>query len=140
MPLLTWNDDYSVNNDELDSHHKKLISILNHLYSQCLKVDSENCVAPRIEELLAYAEYHFKAEEQYMRQLQYFDIDEHIERHVGFIFKLEEFQRSRSHNQMEVTRELIVFLGKWLLHHVLDEDKKYALYAACTLNRQDAAA
>jgi hemerythrin len=31
MPLLTWNDDYSVNNDELDSHHKKLISILNHI-------------------------------------------------------------------------------------------------------------
>jgi len=113
MPLLTWNDDYSVNNEELDSHHKKLISILNHLYSECLKVDSVNCVGPRIKELLAYTDYHFSAEEQYMRQLEYLEIDDHVEMHAGFIFKLDELQRIQSLSQIELTRELIVFLGKW---------------------------
>ena len=129
MPLLTWNDDYSVDNEELDSHHKMLISILNHLYNECLKVDSENCVGPRLEELLAYTDYHFKAEEQYMRQIEYFEIDDHIEMHNSFIFKLEELQRIQHPSQMELTRELIIFIGKWLLHHVLEEDKKYAVHA-----------
>jgi len=80
--------------------------------------------------LLAYADYHFKAEEQYMRQIEYFEIDDHAEMHNNFIFKMNEFERIQEPNQMELTKELIIFIGKWLLHHVLEEDKKYALHAA----------
>lgn len=130
MPLLTWNDDYSVNNEELDGHHKKLISILNRLYGECLKVDVENCAGPKVEELLAYADYHFKAEEQYMRDIEYFEIDEHIEMHTGFAYKLEEIKRIPHASELELTRELIVYIGKWLLQHVLEEDRKYAVHAA----------
>lgn len=130
MPLLTWNDDYSVDNEELDSHHKKLFSILNLLYGECLEVDNENCVGPKLDELLAYADYHFKAEELYMRRIEYFEADEHVEMHNGFIFKLEEIKRIPHVSQLELTRELIVFIGKWLLHHVLKEDRKYAVNAA----------
>jgi len=130
MPLMSWNDNFSVNNEELDNHHKELISILNRLYGECLEVDSDNCVGPKLDELLAYADYHFKAEEQYMRRIEYFEIDSHIEMHNGFIFKLEEIKRIPHASELESTRELIVFIGKWLLHHVLVEDKKYALYAA----------
>jgi len=130
MPLLTWKDDYSVNNEELDSHHKKLISILNQLYGECLEVDAENCAGPKLDELLAYADYHFKAEEQYMRRIEYFEIDDHIEMHRGFAYKLEEIERIPHASQLELTRELIIFIGKWLLHHVLQEDRKYALHAA----------
>jgi hemerythrin-like metal-binding protein len=130
MPLLTWNDDYSVNNEELDNHHKKLISILNRLYSECLDVDNENCVGPKLDELLAYADYHFKAEEQYMRRIEFFEIDDHIERHNGFTYKIHEIKRIPHPSQLELTKELIVFIGKWLLHHVLEEDRKYAIHAA----------
>lgn len=130
MPLLRWNDDYSVNNEELDAHHKKLISILNDLYAECLKVDADNCVGPRLDELLAYADYHFKAEEQYMREIEYYEVDDHIEYHKGFAYKLDEMKRIRYENQLELTRELIIFTGKWLLHHVLEVDRKYAEYAA----------
>jgi len=130
MPLMNWKDEYSVNNEELDSHHKKLFSILNRLYGECLEVDAVNCVGPKLDELLAYADYHFKAEEQYMRRLEYFEIDDHIEMHNGFAYKLEEIKRIPHASQLELTRELIVFIGKWLLHHVLQEDRKYADYAA----------
>jgi hemerythrin len=130
MPLLTWNDDYSVNDEELDSHHKRLISILNSLYGECLDVNNDNCVGPKLEELLAYADYHFKAEEQYMRRIEYFEVDDHAEMHKGFVFKLEEIKRIPHVSQLELTRELIVFIGKWLLKHVLEEDRKYAVYAA----------
>lgn len=130
MPLLTWNEEYSVNNEELDSHHKELISILNRLYGECLEVDIENCVGPKLDELLAYADYHFMAEEQYMRQIEYFEIDEHIELHKAFVFKLGEMKSVPHTSDLELTRELIVFIGKWLLRHVLEEDRKYAIHAA----------
>jgi len=130
MPLITWNDNYSVYNEALDSHHKELVSILNRLYEECLDVDSQNCVGPKLDELLAYADYHFKAEVEYMRRIEYFEVDAHIEMHNGFAYKIEEMKRIPCADQLELTRELIVFIGKWLLQHVLEEDKKYALYAA----------
>lgn len=130
MPLLTWSEAYSVNNQELDSHHKKLISILNALYTDCLSVGSDGCVDEKIDELLTFADYHFKAEELYMRQLQYFEVDDHIEMHNIFKFKLGEMKRIPHQNQLELTKELIIFIGKWFLHHVLEEDRKYADYAA----------
>jgi len=130
MPLITWNDKYSVNNEELDSHHKELFSILNRLYGECLDVDNENCVGPKLDELLAYADYHFKAEVEYMRRIEYFEVDGHIEMHNGFAYKIEELKRIPHASQLELTRELIVFIGKWLLKHVLEEDRKFAVYAA----------
>jgi hemerythrin len=130
MPLLTWKDEYSVNVDELDSHHKKLIKILNDLYTDCLQVDNINCVGSKLDELLAYAAYHFKAEEQYMRQIQYFEVDEHIEKHNGFTYKITEMKQIPHENQLELTKDLIIYIGKWFLRHVLEEDKKYARHAA----------
>jgi len=130
MPLITWNDNYSVNNEELDSHHKELFLILNRLYVECLDVDNENCVGPKLDELLAYADYHFKAEVEYMRRIEYFEVDGHIDMHNGFVYRLEEMKRIPHVSQLELTKELIVFIGKWLLHHVLEEDRKYAAYAA----------
>lgn len=130
MPLMSWNDSYSVRNEELDNHHKELMSILNRLYGECLQVDAVNCVGPKLDELLDYADYHFKAEEQFMRSIEYFEIDDHIELHRGFAFKMAEMKRLAPDSELESTRELIVYIGKWLLHHVLVEDKKYADYAA----------
>ena len=130
MPLISWNESYSVNNEELDSHHKELVSILNRLYGECLDVDNENCVGPKLDELLAYTDYHFKAEVEYMRQIEYFEVDAHIEMHNGFTYRLEEMKRIPHTSQLELTKDLIVFIGKWLLHHVLEEDRKYAVYAA----------
>lgn len=130
MPLMTWNDAYSVSDEELDSHHKELFSILNSLYGDCLDADNENCVAPKLDELLAYADYHFRAEVEYMRRIEYFEVDDHIELHNGFAYKLMEMKRIPHKSQLELTKELIVFVGKWLLHHVLQEDRKYAVHAA----------
>ena len=136
MPLLTWKDEYSVNNDELDSHHKKLIATLNALYAECLEADSDGCVGPKLDDFIAFADYHFTAEEEYMRSLQYFEIDGHIEQHRGFSYKLAEMKRVQFRSEIELTRELITFIGKWLLHHVFEEDRKYALHAASLVKSQ----
>lgn len=133
MPLLTWKDEYSVNNEELDDHHKQLMATLNALYTECLKVDNIDCVGPKLEAFLAYAEYHFTAEEEYMRRIQYYEIDGHIEQHRGFSYKLAEMKRVQYRSDLELTRELITFIGKWLLHHVFEEDHKYALHAAAAI-------
>ncbi len=40
--------------------------------------------------------------------------------------KVSDLQRMKLGDQRELDRELIIFLGDWLLHHILEEDKQYA--------------
>ncbi len=132
MPLFSWKEEYSVHVPELDEHHKILMDIINKSYDNCLQTDIVDCIGPKIQELIDYSEYHFKAEEEYMRRVEYFESEEHVEQHSMFIFKIRELQQAYSDNEMELTKSLIVFLGKWLLHHVFEEDRKYALHALGT--------
>ncbi len=51
MALFTWYNKYTVNNEELDNHHKKLFNIFNKAYENCLHVEDVNCMNPFIDEL-----------------------------------------------------------------------------------------
>lgn len=126
MALFKWYKRYSVNNSELDEHHKALFDIFNRLHDNCLGQDKDHCIDPIIEELLSYSNYHFSAEEQHMRNIGYTEIDRHISEHRGFTQRTLELQQAADKDEPEATKELIAFLGKWLLHHVIEEDKKYA--------------
>jgi hemerythrin len=127
MKLFTWYKTYSVNNDELDNHHKTLFDILNRLYENCMENRNAHCLEPIVEELVAYSHYHFSAEEQYMKSLEYKDIDKHISEHRAFTDRALHLKQVADTDDYELTKELIVFLGNWLLHHVMGEDKKFAV-------------
>lgn len=127
MPLFKWKDSYSVGVEELDLHHKKLFGILNTLYEGSLVPDGNLDIADKIDALIAYTEYHFAAEEEHLKQIGYLERESHFRLHRSFIKKVSRLQRKSHLPAEELTQELIVFLGNWLLHHVLEEDKKYVL-------------
>ena len=127
MELFTWFSNYSVNDEELDEHHQALFGIFNRLYDSCVNKNTSNCLEPIIEELKSYSNYHFLAEERHMKEIGYHDIDMHINKHRDFTIKALQLQLLAAKNEPEATKELVVFLGNWLLQHVIDEDKKYAV-------------
>jgi hemerythrin len=127
MPLFKWYKKYSVNNKELDEHHKTLFGIFNRLYDNCLGRESANCLEPIVEELVSYSRYHFLAEEQHMMDIGYKEIDKHINEHRGFTKKTLYLQQVADKNAPEVTKELIVYLKNWLLNHIIIEDKKFSI-------------
>jgi hemerythrin len=127
MALVTWYKKYSVNNAELDNHHKKLFDIINNMYDTCLKAENVNCAEHIIEELIEYTNYHFSAEENYMVEKGYNDIDEHKKLHKYILDKLNEMQQVENKNDYDYKKELLVILGNWILQHVTVEDKKYSV-------------
>ncbi len=126
MPLFTWNDKYSVHNEELDKDHKALFEVVNKLYDSCF-VGNNISLGPIIEVLISYTNYHFTAEEKYMKDKGYKKLDKHIAEHKMFKDRILQLQRKNDMNDIEVTKELIVYLGNWLLKHVIKEDKKYSI-------------
>jgi hemerythrin len=88
------------------------------------------CVLPIIDKLSEYTGYHFSAEEQYMREKKFHGIDEHIAKHKEFTQTVETLKTRYHDNDLDVTRELIIVLGEWLLHHVLRDDMMYSAMPA----------
>jgi len=122
--LFNWCDEYLVHNEELDKHHKTLFDIINRLYENCVKVDNDVTFYNLLDELASYTLYHFTAEEQYMRDIGYNDIEKQISEHKVFTDRILQLQRDDNLDESGHSKELIVYLGNWLLTHVLEEDKK----------------
>jgi hemerythrin len=126
MILFTWYKKYSVDNEELDEHHKALFNIINKLYENCMYIANRHELAPIMDELILYSNYHFTAEEQHMINIGYKEIEKHISEHISFKQRALQLEQDIDKNDYEGSKELIAFLGNWLLHHVMEEDKKYS--------------
>jgi hemerythrin len=126
MPLISWNPGYSVNEEVLDNHHQELFELLNTVYENVMNSLEVDCVLPIIDKLSEYTSYHFSAEEQYMREKGFHGIDGHIAKHREFTHTIETLKTRYNDNDLDVTRELIIVLGEWLLHHVLRDDRMYS--------------
>jgi len=131
MSLFAWKPEYSVHVAELDSDHQKLFSILNALYENVMSSLEVDCVLPKIDELSSFTMYHFSKEEQYMREKGYPGIEVHIAKHREFTLSIAALRNGYHNNDLEVTKDLIIVLGEWLLKHVLKEDRKYSELSTC---------
>jgi hemerythrin len=127
MKLLTWDNKYTVSNIQLDNHHKRLFSIFNRLYDISVDNESVSSFETAVDELVSYSNYHFRAEEQYMRKVGYNDIERHVSLHKYFTARLYDIKDREKDDNNELCRELIFFLGNWLKNHVIEEDKRIAL-------------
>lgn len=126
MPLLSWKPEYSVNEEILDNHHQELFDLLNTVYENVMNSLEVDYVFPIIDKLSEYTRYHFSAEEQFMREKGFQGIDDHIAKHKEFTLTIETLKTRYHDNNLDVTRELIIVLGQWLLHHVLRDDMMYS--------------
>ena len=126
MPLLSWKPEYSVNEEILDNHHQELFDLLNTVYENVMNSREVDFVLPIIDRLSEYTRFHFSAEEQYMCEKGFPGIDGHIAKHKDFTRSIETLKTRYNDNDLDVTRELLIVLGEWLLHHVLRDDRMFA--------------
>ena len=125
MSLFTWSDKYSIGNDEIDNQHKMLFDILNRLFDICVGRNKTDTVEEVMNELVSYTNYHFKFEEQYMRDVGYKDLNKHIEQHNYFTIEIKIANRRQLQDKCCTDNKLIEFLSNWLIQHVTEEDIKY---------------
>jgi hemerythrin len=128
MDCIEWNDNCSVRVQQIDEHHKHLFVLLKNAYLSCTNKDQLDGSERVIDELVDYATYHFATEERLMKQTGYYDEAAHVMEHQRFIQRVHEFQHDLVNDKKVYSIELIGFLGNWLLHHIMEIDKKLGLY------------
>lgn len=125
MPLIEWTDDMSVGIGEFDSHHKRLIQLLNKMHETHAVGDDQSVIGDVLTELLNYTLYHFFAEEEALLQSGYPDYEQHRHEHLVLTEKTLDFIQLVHSNKTVIGQEVIDFLKDWLKHHILGTDKKY---------------
>ncbi|NMG72101.1 bacteriohemerythrin [Parazoarcus communis] len=123
--LVTWQDGYALDLDEIDDQHRMLFDIMNRLWSAIIRRAETVELGGILEDLERYTVLHFTEEETFMRSISYMGFDEHIEQHRRFVDYIIQEKRSALAGR-QVSLELIHFLRDWLVNHILVEDKRYA--------------
>jgi len=124
-PYIVWKDDYSVNDESLDTQHKQIIAIINELYTAMQKGVDYEVVKPLLDRLVQYTINHFRYEEKILLARQYPDFAQHKILHD----KMRQQTIAWRENANIVTgQDLLVLLRDWWCNHIQDQDKKYSPY------------
>lgn len=92
MKLMSWDDDLSVGNDHIDSHHKDIINLINMLlrYQEDRTSDSTSELAVLLSRLRIVLARHLIEEEYLLEQNDCPWVEEHAADHAYLVSKLAE--------------------------------------------------
>lgn len=125
--MITWSEAMSVGVPRLDSDHRVLIGLINHLdRAVARRFESRVVIAEVLDALIAYTRFHFDREERVMAVCGYPETETHHHEHAELTREVMDFVNRFESDPTAVThQEMLVFLTEWLNHHILLQDKAY---------------
>ena len=130
MPLMTWNNSFSVGIDEMDIQHKKLFNLTNKLFEAMQSGKGKEILHGVLSELASYTRVHFEAEEQLMQKHNFPGLDEHKALHRQLLTKASDFINKFNSGDVRLSISLCDFLQDWLKIHISEQDKQYGKHIA----------
>lgn len=128
MTLMAWNEHLMVGVEEIDQQHQKLVQLINGLHDHMLAGDASEIIHKVLDRVIEYTGFHFKTEEQLMRQYDYPDAIKHKLEHTNLEDIAVDLQQKLKTGQAHITMETMHFLQDWLQHHILGSDQHLADY------------
>ena len=125
MEQITWTEDFSVGVVRLDEQHKRLIKMINRLIAEPQTTTESEMVSDLLSDMTNYAQAHFTAEEELMRQHNYPRLEEHVAQHRAFQKKTVDFCSATVLNVGIVPETMLHYLSDWLVEHILRSDMAY---------------
>ena len=120
---VIWKDDYSVNNELLDTQHKQIINMLNNLYNAIKENIEPQLLDSIIEGLIEYTRTHFRDEEKIMQAHEFPEYEKHRNMHDILKRRTEDYGRIKRDHLDELILELFKRLIKFK-----QLNTKYSIY------------
>jgi hemerythrin len=127
MPLVTWDQSYSVSVRKLDEQHQKLFALLNALHDAMRQGKGQAVVQDTLRELATYTVTHFRAEEELMRTTNYPELAAHKAEHERFVAKVKQLAEDLQAGR-HISIDLADFIKDWLAHHIQQTDRSYSAH------------
>lgn len=126
MALIVWGPMLNVGVKEIDDQHRKLVDLVNQLNDAMAAGKGRNTLAPVLDELVRYTQYHFGTEERLMAKHPGSQSAAHKGEHQKFIADVSAFKKKFDSGNAMISTEIMIFLRDWLSKHILQTDKKFA--------------
>jgi hemerythrin-like metal-binding protein len=128
MKGLVWDRTLSVDVDEIDEDHRRLVDLFNMLSRAVGEGNAPDIIEALTEELVSCTLWHFRHEERLMLQYGYQGLSEHKAEHEELIASAKALQRRLLQGGNPPGREDIEFLEHWLTGHILGADMELGAY------------
>ena len=130
MKDLVWDNALSVDVEEIDDDHRKLVDLFNLLNHAAAEGESSEYIEAILEELLTCTAWHFSHEERLMVKYGYDGLDEHRKEHQSLIESARRMQKKFLEGGRQVSADEVEFLEHWLTGHILGPDMELGSYLA----------
>ncbi len=127
--IFVWDSQFETGLPELDRQHRHLVDLVNSL-ARMLATETDSIESPLLsvfDELADYVTFHFGYEEMLMSTVAASKSERaHRQAHEDFKARLEEARREAKAAPYEVTGNLLTFLSRWLMFHIIGTDRHLA--------------
>lgn len=123
--MFTFTKDCLIGVPEIDDEHKRLFELIGEVDTAVKSdADSISTAMALLNELKQYAVTHFAHEEAYMASIHDPELSRQQKEHQAFIDKVNSYRFSdiTEETAKELILELLEYLSKWLMGHILGSD------------------
>lgn len=124
--LPQWDPDYSSNLDFFDSQNRRLVTIMNQIHS--ISENGSGNFLPAIRQLVAFLTQKFHEENLAMMIAGYPGRAKHIEEHMEFVNKIDDFLMDCIVSDPDLGSNMLVYLQKWVREHIAIQDVQFGQY------------
>ena len=124
--MYEMKNEYLTGIEMIDEEHAKLFEIADKLYNLLndqFIPDKYDYILEVVGELKEYAKKHFADEEAYMEKINYRRMFTQKIQHAEFVEKMSSYNPEKiDADQKEACMDILEFINKWLVEHILEND------------------
>lgn len=124
---MEWTQDLSIGIEAIDEQHKTWLGLLSDFKAAFTAGKGPSAIERTLTGVIDYTQTHFADEERMLETAGYPQLAEHKTLHRNFVNDLRAIQ-ARKREEIAVTFEMYHSMKTWLTQHIMQEDRKYALF------------
>lgn len=122
--FIRWNEAFELGVPRVDAEHRHLVGVVNAFYEVYRTRAGREKIFPVLNLLVKYTEVHFRSEEALMEAGDCPDLPDHQREHDKLTEQIFTLAEKYEAGDAEISDEVMEFLKRWLLEHILQVDKK----------------
>ncbi|HKJ77385.1 MAG TPA: bacteriohemerythrin [Gammaproteobacteria bacterium] len=128
MGFYHWSDTLKVGHAAIDGDHRRLVSLVNQLHDAMKAGKGRDQCGDVLDELIEYANTHFKREEALMERAGFEGMARHKANHDKLLEQVRRLRADFYDEKLSLTMDLMNFLKDWLNNHIMGQDKELAAF------------
>lgn len=128
MLTAKWSELYSVNIEEMDNQHKKLLNLMNYLDEAIKEGKEPGLIGIAVEEFNGCVEFHFREEEKLLESINYPHLVAHKNLHLHFLVQFQMMNSAYQSGHFDIVQIFVQYLKNWFVFHVFSEDRIYGAF------------